>query len=402
MSNMNERTKILVCFIHAHIGGAMTSLVNFLNAIDTEKFDVDVLFYENTSGRCGIKEAINILPQGKTHEKYDAGNILKKLSSPSYLISKAREFYYKKIRHNKRRAVQIMSKQGCRYSPRLDKEYDVAIAYELAWPFNYVMTRVKARKKIVWHHLDFKVSGLSYAVDKKAMQKADALVFVSEETKNNFLNDHPEYNDRTYFMPNLLSSEYVRSKDNEEVSLPFDNADIYFKLLTVARISFEHKGFDRAVRAFARLRDDGLLENVRWVIIGKGRDLETLKEMIKEHNLDSFIYPIGERKNPIPYMKKFNAFLLPSRHEGKPMVVTESFIMGLVPVVTEYTSAKEQIDCGTDGLVFDNNEEALYRGLKNLLEHPEVLGKMKEHIKNKDYGNEKQIAVFYDILKKIM
>ena len=42
-----KKKKILVCFIQAHIGGAMTSLVNFLNSLDTTKYDVDVMFYEN-------------------------------------------------------------------------------------------------------------------------------------------------------------------------------------------------------------------------------------------------------------------------------------------------------------------------------------------------------------------
>ena len=54
----------------------MTSLVNFLNALDTDKYDVDVMFYENDRGRCGIKEEINILPQGKVHESFGAGNTL--------------------------------------------------------------------------------------------------------------------------------------------------------------------------------------------------------------------------------------------------------------------------------------------------------------------------------------
>ena len=117
-----EKTKILICFIHAHIGGAMTSLVNFLNALDTDKYDVDVIFYENNQGRCGIKEEINIPPQGKIHQKYDFSNVVKKILSPSYIAAKVREIYYKKIRHNKRRAGQIMSKQGCKYSQKLEKE----------------------------------------------------------------------------------------------------------------------------------------------------------------------------------------------------------------------------------------------------------------------------------------
>lgn len=84
------------------------------------------------------------------------------------------------------------------------------------------------------------------------------------------------------------------------------------------------------------------------------------------------------------------------------MVITESFIMGVVPVVTEYTSAREQINDGVDGLVFDNNEEALYQGLKKVVTNPELLDELKQNILSKDYGNEKEIAVFDKLLETLM
>ena len=130
------------------------------------------------------------------------------------------------------------------------------------------------------------------------------------------------------------------------------------------------------------------------MIIGKGRDEERLRELISRFELEDVIYPIGVRENPIPYMKKFDAALLPSRYEGKPMVVTEGFIMGLVPIVTRYTSAGEQIQNGVDGLIFENNDEALYQGLKSVLENPRSLDKMREYIINHDYGNENEIEKF--------
>ena len=397
-----KKIKLLVCFIHVHIGGAMTSLVNFLNALDTDKYDVDVMFYENNQGRCGIKEEINILPQGKMHEKFSISNLAKKVLYPPYVIAKIKDIYYKKIKHNKRKAVQIMSKQGCRYSRKIDKEYDVAIAYEFNWCLNYVMNRVRAKKKISWHHVEFEKSGMDFAIDKKALNKADALVFVSEECKESYAKKHPQHKNKTFFVPNLLSSEYVRSKGEEDVALPFDSPNDYLKFVTVARISFEHKGFDRAVSAFAKLKKDGLLKNVKWIIIGSGRDMNALCDMIKAEGLEDCIYPIGAKDNPIPYLKKCDAFLLPSRHEGKPMAVTESFIMGLVPVVTEYTSAREQIKDGVDGLVFDNNDEALYQGLKRLLQNPDILNTLKQNILNKDYGNESEIAAFDKLIQKIL
>ncbi len=390
-----EKLKLFVCFIQVHIGGGVTSLGNFLNALDTNKYDVDVMFYENGPGIENIKPEINILPQGKTHTKYSAENILKKLCSPRYVLAAARGTYYRRIKRNKRQAAQIMSRQGCRYSAPINKEYDLAIAYEFGWCLNYVMTRVKAKKKISWHHLDYAGSEFCYKFDKKSFDKADALVFVSEDIRLAYIEAHPEHAAKSYFVPNILSSEYVRKRgDAENVSLPFKDGDKYLKLLTVARINFSHKGIDRAVAAFARLKSDGLTDNVKWVIIGKGRDEERLRELISRFELEDVIYPIGVRENPIPYMKKFDAALLPSRYEGKPMVVTEGFIMGLVPIVTRYTSAGEQIQNGVDGLIFENNDEALYRGLKSVLENPRSLDKMREYIINHDYGNENEIEKF--------
>ena len=79
-----------------------------------------------------------------------------------------------------------MSKQGCKYSRRLDKEYDIAVAYEFNWCMNYVINRVKAKKKVIWHHVEFEKSGMDYKIDKKAMDKADALVFVSEDCRKSY------------------------------------------------------------------------------------------------------------------------------------------------------------------------------------------------------------------------
>lgn len=396
-----EKVKIFVGFIHTHIGGAMTSLVNFLNELDTDKYDVDVMFYEKGEGRYAIKDEINILPQGKIHEKLNAANVLKKALSVRYLWAFLNDLYYKKVKHNKRKAVQIMSKQGCRYSRKIKKHYDVAIAYELNWPMNYIMRYVDADKKVIWHHIEYENSGMDFSCDKKAMDDADALVFVSEDCMKSFLEKRSRYKDKAYFLPNILSEEYVRKKSKEKAGLPFEDCG-YLKFLTVARIKFEHKGFDRAVRVFARLKKDGLLQNVKWIIAGGGTDFEKLREMIKAENLEDVIYPVGMIENPLPYYKMCDVFLLPSYHEGKPMAVTESLILGTVPIVTNYTSAKEQIKSQFDGLIFENDEEALYEGLKRVLQKPDMLKEMKENILKNHYGNEKEISLFEKMLEEIM
>lgn len=394
-----KKTKLLVCFIHAHIGGAMTSLVNFLNALDTEKYDVDVLFYEKGPQRYGIKEEINILPQAKTHQAHSVGNVIKKACSIPYVWAFVRDVYYKTVRHNKRKAVQIMSKQGCRYSRKLHTVYDAAIAYEFNWCMHYVISRVEAKKKLVWNHVEYEKSGMDFRIDKKALQKADALVFVSTACMERYVHNHPEHRQKAYFMPNLLSAEYVQQQGRQPIDSPFPNGSTGVRFLTVARIRFEHKGLDRAVMAFSRLKKEGYA--FQWLIIGDGRDMPRLREMIAEQGLQDRVYPIGMRENPLPYYTICDAFLLPSRHEGKPIVITESLMMGLVPLVTAYTSAREQIRDGVDGLVFDNNGRALYQGLKTVLERPERLEELKQTILQTNYGNEADIAIFDEIVEKI-
>ena len=391
----SNKCRMLVCFIQAHIGGAMTSLVNFLNALDTEHYDVDVMFYERGEGRYGIKPEIHFLPQGKAHNSRSLGAVLRRLCSPRYDLAALQGLYYEKVRHNRKAAVQIRSKQGCRYSTPVEKSYDVAIAYEFDWCLYYVMNRVKAKKKILWHHLDYRASGLIYREDKRAFDKADALVFVSKDCRAAFVSDHPEHRAKSWFIPNLLSSEYVRSRgEMEKVTLPFTYPEQCVKFLTVARINFKHKGLDRMVRVFARLKEEGLESRAKWVIIGKGRDAERLKDMITQYGLEDTIFPLGVRENPIPYMKLCDVLLLPSRYEGKPMTVTEGFIMGLVPLVTRYTSAGEQIQNGVDGIIVENEEEALYQGMKTVIESPGLLDSLRTYIRDHDYGNQWEIEKF--------
>lgn len=402
MEQSNRKIRLLVCFVHAHIGGAMTSLINFLNALNTDVYDVDVLFYEKEENeRYGIKKEINILPQAKQHKSLSLSNIVKKMLSPSYIMATVADKYYK-LRGNKRLGVQIMSRQGARYTPPLHKTYDIAVAYEFNWCMHFVMNQVKADKKVLWHHVEYEKSGMDFRVDKPAMDKADALVFVSEDCLKSFKDKHPEYKEKLHFIPNLLTSAYVRHKGEENISdIPFSYENTQFVFVTVARIKFEHKGLDRAVRAFSRLKKDGLMEGIRWMIIGKGSDEEALRAMIETEELQDHIFVMGVRENPLPYLKQADAFLLPSRHEGKPMVITESFIMGLVPVVTAYTSAREQIRDGADGMVLENNEEALYLGLKRILENPEIIEPLRQTVQKTEYGNESEIAAFDNLVKQL-
>lgn len=397
-----KKIKLLIVFLHYHTGGATTSLLNFLQELDYGRYDVDLLFYEYAGQADGkIPKEVHVLPQAKVHRKFSLRNVLSKALSLSYMGAKLHAEFVKRVLGREKKSIQIMSKQGCRYSRRLDKEYDIAVSYELSWPFNYTADFVKAKKKVLWLHLDYDESGLDYRVDRKNFLKFDKIVAVSRRCLENFVGKHPELNKKCAYMPNLMSQKLVQAAAKEEVQLPFTPEKNEIVFVTVCRIDFPHKGLDRGIEAFKRLKAEGILNHVKWLIVGEGPDSVRLHEMISISGLEKTVYDIGLRENPIPYVARCDVFFLPSRFEGKPMAVTEAQMAGTVPAVTRYASAEEQICNGVDGYIFDNSEEGIYRGLKEIILNPEKYKEMKDAVIKTDYGNESEIKIFDEIVAEL-
>lgn len=396
----DKRASMLVLIHHDHIGGAATSLANFLVSIDYTRFKVDLLYNEDYGRSPLIPDEVVVLPQARKHRSGNIANVLGKVFNPAYVIAFIRAQYSKKVKHNNVHAVQIMSAQGCRYSKRIRKHYDVAVSYDLTWSSFYMMKYVDADKKYIWHHDDYEAIGYKIREDRRCFDKCDGLVFVSTQCRDKFAGLYPEYAQKCFYMPNITAAAPLKIRAREKVELPFERKDGVVYFITVARVVFRHKGMDRVIRAFSRLRDDGLLDRFHWTIVGDGEDFGALVSLISENHLEDHVCLLGVKTNPIPYLQLFDAFLLPSHYEGKPMAITEGQIMGIVPIVTRYTSAGEQIENGVDGLIFDNDDEAIYQGLHKLALDPDVLTPMREKVKERTYSNEKDIEYFYRILNQ--
>ncbi len=392
-----QKVKLLVTFIKTHVGGAMTSLVNFLNALDADIYDVEVLFYEDPiGGRHGIKDEITILPVAKQHQAASKKNILSKLLYPPYVWARLRERYAKIIEKNPNKALSIISYEGCRYSKRLDKTYDIAISYESSWCMYYTARFVKAARKIHWQHMDYVESGFDYAFDRKTFRVFDKIVFVSTAAMQKFMTSHAECAEKCVYIPNLLSEDYVKAKaQSESVEAVFSEEEQKcLRLVTVARVIFEYKGHDRGAEVLRRLKDEGLAEKVRWLIIGSGKDDKALDELIETYDLSRYIKRIGKKSNPLPYLGECDVFFFPSRIEGRPMAVTEAQILGLVPLVSRYASAASQIENGIDGVITENSTDALYEGVKQLVLNPSLVETLRANVLARHYGNNEDIRYF--------
>ena len=127
-------------------------------------------------------------------------------------------------------------------------------------------------------------------------------------------------------------------------------ADASEKLVIgMGRLSWE-KGFDRVVRAFARVAR----RHSQWslVIWGEGEGRCELEELRDRLGLRGRVRFPGWTKEPFLEMQRAGLFVLPSRYEGFPNVLCEAMASGLAVVSFDCPSGpRDIVRDGVDGIL---------------------------------------------------
>lgn len=226
--------------------------------------------------------------------------------------------------------------------------------------------------------------------------KFDYIVAVSQECKNAFLSKYPSLEEKIIVMENITSPEFIKKQSLEKID-DFKKEKGLFKLLSVGRFD-EAKGFDNAIKALRILHDRGY-KNIKWYVIGYGRDEELLKNLIKENNLEDSFILLGKKVNPYPYMKECDLYVQPSRYEGKAVTVTEAQILGKAVMITNYTTAKSQINNIYDGYISELSIEGIANGIEDLYNNNKLLESLSQNCKSKNYNNKDELDILYKLLK---
>ena len=87
-----------------------------------------------------------------------------------------------------------------------------------------------------------------------------------------------------------------------------------------------------------------------------------------------------------------------SRFEGKSVVVDEARVLGLPVLATDYSSARDQVRDGVDGLIVPMNPDGIARGIETLLHDPAFLGRLGEGASAIDVASLEDITSFTCLL----
>lgn len=116
------------------------------------------------------------------------------------------------------------------------------------------------------------------------------------------------------------------------------------RFLSVGRFSKGHKGFDILIKAFAQFA----VKNEEWMldIVGEGLERPLLCSLIAEHHLEDRVWIHPFTKDIDGYYMRSSVYVLASRWEGMPLVLTEAMACGLpviasdIPIVRELLAGK--------------------------------------------------------------
>ena len=391
------KQKILFMVINMNIGGTEKALLNMIDEIDPNKFEVTILMLEEYGGFLNqipqwvnvkyvknyeyIKEIYSKPPFKVSKELINLGELKKGFnigfSHLIYKLTNDRSTYFK----------YILKDCG-----DLNEEYDRAVAY--AGPMDlisyYVINKINAKKKVQWIHFDVTKISFDKKFIKKLYSKFDKVFVVSKEAKEKLDNLIPSLTSKTEVFHNIVSKNKI--KNLAYIGEGFEDEFDGTRILTVGRLSRE-KGQDITIPILARLKGEGY--NVRWYCIGDGNLKEECKDLISKYNLENDYILLGTKSNPYKYMKECDIYVQPSRYEGYCTTTLEAKYLSKPIIVTDVNGMREQIQNNVNGIIVEDESEGIYNSIRLLLDNNKFKNMIINNLENEENSSRSEIEKLY-------
>lgn len=407
------KKRIFISMHYMEIGGAEMALVGLLQALDYTKYDVDLFLHAHRGEMMQfIPKEVNLLPEIKEYAHIECPMkqaLLDGCWGVLYGRLKAkwltRRYLRKKGVTESAAGLQYAADCVSPFLPSLHKygEYDLAISF--LNPHNYVVDKVRAKKKICWIHTDYTRIDISVDQELPVWNAYDHIISISSDVTKTFLQVFPSLSGKIVEMENILSPVFVRKRaeliSENEVEKEIPQEEGVIRLLSVGRFC-EAKNYDNVPdicqEINSKLKTQNSKLRIKWFLIGFGGDETLIRQKIEESRMQDNVIILGKKSNPYPYIKACNIYVQPSRYEGKSVTVREAQMLCKPVVVTNYPTAKSQIQDGIDGRIVPMDNEGCATGIVDFILNSKLQEQIREYLRSHDYGNEAEIEKLYKLI----
>ncbi len=335
------KKKILFTAYNMEIGGIEKALLSLLQKLDYKKYDITL-----------------ILEQKKGAFLEEIPKYVKILE---YKISDNSNILIRKIQNRSKLIFWILKNY---------KKFDFAACFTTSCIPASILARYLGKKTAFWTHnnyfdlYDSTKEIKKFFYDRKAY-KFDKIIFVSNEARIAFSNEFKKLKSKCYTCNNIIDYKTVIEKSDFDIGLskPKDK----FIFLNVSRHDEHQKRLSRLIKASKLLSEKEI--NFEVWLVGSGPDEETYKNLVKKYKLEKYIKFFGSQKNPYPFYKVADSFILTSKYEGFPVVYVESLILNL-PIITTVYVTDDNIDIKKDyGIIVEENEKSIYLAMNEFMKN---------------------------------
>jgi glycosyltransferase involved in cell wall biosynthesis len=347
------KQSVLFCIDTLNSGGAEKVLLKILGNMDPDKFSVDLLVI------------------------YNYGIYFDNIPSfvNCYTLKEAGAYLYKK--------------------------FDIEIAFQEGFATKYIAGRKTTAKKIAWIHCDLLNMHWTQSFyknddeEENCYAQMDTIIIVSDQSRQNFKELFPNLRRPLQVIHNPIDREAILAASQ---ATPVKKSKL--TLCSLGRI-VECKGYLRLIPILSRLIKEEF--TFEYWILGEGEQREKLENLIKEYELENVVILKEFHKNPYPYLCAADIFVLASFTESFSLSLCEVLCLGKPILATQVSGVDEILDHGNCAWVVPQDEEAIYEGLKKLMEDPAL----REHLGNKAtlrssvlFDHQKTMEQIYDLFKK--
>ena len=314
-----SKRKVLFILNNLAGGGAETVVVNLLNNLDRERFQLGLFLLKNEGvyfdrlasdiqihvALCGhhrlhknlVRVFRKVLKVSKTYDVLIGGTEL----IPSYFAFACAKWLRKPV---------------------------VSILHTALGPY---MKDLRPQDKFYMFHP---------WINSYIYPRFDRIVTVSEGAANELTKSIAIKPAKINTIFNPIDFDFIGEKSSE--SLPSWAVSVFEQktMVSVGRLS-KQKGSDVLIRAHALLLERGLKQHL--IILGEGMERPVLEELAQRLGVNRTVHLPGFVNNPYPLIKNASVFCLSSRFEGFSLVIAEALSLGTPVVSTDCSYGPSEI-----------------------------------------------------------